>query len=223
MKTLIVVLFVFNSTFVSSIQSTPDSVKKNIVVDELYEHPKFKRWMEFWKSKIPEVGDFILEKTDTITTIFKSKIDLGNWFNERELREFTLDFSPERNYVTDMYSHVGFEYKDDSIFVMGGDVDPSYVIINSKDSMLYYFTLGPYSFFDESIWLSDNTCYILGFAFDDSRQDVSKAYSKILILSWDFGKNLVTMSRSQKFPFNNELMNFQTYMGYLYPNFKLGW
>ena len=220
MKTLITILLFFNSTFISSIAATIDSVKNNIIIDELYEHPKFKKWIVFWKLKIPEVEDFVLEKTYTIERIFPSKIDLEKWFNERELREFTLDFSPEGNYVTDIYSHIGFEYKADSIFVMGGDVDPSFEIINMKDSILNYFTFGPYSFFDESIWLSDSACYILGFAFDDSRQDVAVAYSKILILSWNFNDNSLTVSRSQKLPFKNELMNFQTYMDYLYPNFK---
>jgi hypothetical protein len=220
MKTLIIVLVLFNSSFINSFEKNIDSVKNDIMIDELYEHPKFKRWIDFWKLKIPEVEGFILEKTDTIERKYSSKINLEKWFNERELREFTLDFSPEKNYVADIYSHVGFEYKDDSIYVMGGDVDPSFVIINIKDSMLYYLTFGPYSFFDESIWLSDSTCYILGFAFDDSRQNVSEAYSKILILKWDFNKNSLIVSKSKKLPFKNELMSFRTYMDYLYPNFK---
>ena len=220
MKTLIIVLVLFNSSFINSFEKNIDSVKNDIMIDELYEHPKFKRWIDFWKLKIPEVEVFILEKTDTIERKYSSKINLEKWFNERELREFTLDFSPEKNYVADIYSHVGFEYKDDSIYVMGGDVDPSFVIINIKDSMLYYLTFGPYSFFDESIWLSDSTCYILGFAFDDSRQNVSEAYSKILILKWDFNKNSLIVSKSKKLPFKNELMSFRTYMDYLYPNFK---
>src|SRR3989337_1859627 len=109
MKTLITILLFFNSTFISSIAATFDSVKNNIIIDELYEHPKFKKWIVFWKLKIPEVEDFVLEKTYTIERIFPSKIDLEKWFNERELREFTLDFSPEGNYVTDIYSHIGFE------------------------------------------------------------------------------------------------------------------
>ena len=66
MKTLITILLFFNSTFISSIAATIDSVKNNIIIDELYEHPKFKKWIVFWKLKIPEVEDFVLEKTYTI-------------------------------------------------------------------------------------------------------------------------------------------------------------
>jgi len=219
MKALIIVLVFINSTFINSFEKTIDSVKNDIMIDELYKHPKFKNWIDFWKLKMPEVNNFVLEKTDTIGRKYYTKIDLEKWFNERELREFTLDFSPEKDYVTDIYSHVGFEYKNDSIYVMGGDVDPSFVIINIKDSMLYYLTFGPYSFFDESIWLSDSTCYILGFAFDDSRQNVSEAYSRIIILEWNFNKNSLVVSKSNKLPFKNKLMSFQTYMDYLYPNF----
>lgn len=223
MKTLIIIFVFLYSAFISSFETSIDLVKKDIIIDGLYEHPKFKRWLEFWKLNIPQIENFVLEKTDTIGRIYSSKIDLEKWFKERELREFTLDFSLERNFVTDMYSHVGFEYKEDSIFVMGGDVDPSFQIIDIKDSISYYFTFGPYSFFDESIWLSDSSCYILGFVFDDSRRDVLKAYSKIVILLWDFNTNIVTYNRSNKLSVKNELMNFQTYMYYLYPEFKRDW
>jgi hypothetical protein len=186
---------------------------------ELSGNPKFQKWINFWESKIPAISNFVIENTDAIERKFSSRIDLKKWFNKIKLREFTLDFSPGKDYVTDIYSDVGFEYINDSIYVMGRDIDPTFVIVNIKDSTLYSLTLGPYSFFDESLWLSDSTCYILGFAFDDSRQNVSEAYSRIIILEWNFKKDFLVLFGSNKFPFNKELMSFQTYMDYLYPYF----
>ena len=215
---MIVVLITL--TFINSFEKNYDSQKNNEIIDELNQYPKYRKWIDFWKIKIPGLEDFTLEKTDTVKKAYPTKIDLEKWFKEREFRKFTLDFSPARSYVTDIYSDIGFEYKNDSIYVMGGDIDPSFVIINLKDSMLHYFTLGPYSFFDESVWVSDSVCYILGFAVDDIRQDLPEVYGRILFLKWNFSRNILTVSKSNKLSFENKLMSFTTYMDYLYPKFK---
>jgi hypothetical protein len=213
-------MMTFGTSFpISSSNYFIDSVKNDIMMKELFGNPKFQKWINFWESKIPAISNFVIENTDTIERKFSSRIDLKKWFNKIKLREFTLDFSPGKDYVTDIYSDVVFEYINDSIYVMGRDIDPAFAIVNIKDSTLYPLTLGPYSFFDESIWLSDSTCYLLGFAFDDSRQNVSEAYSRIIILEWNFNKDVLIKYRSNKFLFNKELMSFQTYMDYLYPYF----
>jgi hypothetical protein len=161
---------------------------------KLIRKSKYEKWIQFWKSKIPEVNTASLEKSDIVRTIYWSKIDLDDWYKKIEMRKYTLNYSEWNNYVVDVYNEDVFKYKNDNIFVEGGDIDPSFVILNLKDSSLYYLTLGPYSFFDESIWLSESICYVLGFSFDDSGQDVSKAYSCITILKIDLNtKSIYTV------------------------------
>lgn len=220
MKLLLVILIFLNSIFVTSNKRSTDSNKNNLIVEELFENIKFKKWIDFWKLNIPELKDYNFEESDTIKRKYSSKIDLAKWFNEREFRNFTLNYSSDRTFVLDVYTHVGFEHQNDTIYSMGGDVDPSFVIINTKDSTLYYLTFGPYAFFDESIWLSDSICYILGFSFYDSRKIPSEAYSSAFILKWDFNKNSLVLFKSKKLPYDNKLMSFQTYMSYLHPNIK---
>ena len=219
MKILIIVVFLF-TPFINAFGKNNNFQKNDKIIDELNQFPQYRNWIDFWKNKIPGIEGFILEKTDTVKYKYSTKTDVEKWLKEREFRKFTLDFSPKGSFVTDVYSHVGFEYKNDSIYVMGGDMDPSFEIVNIKDSILKHLTFGPYSFFDESLWASDSICYILGFAVDDINQELSNVYGKILILKWDLSKNILTVNKSNRIQFVNKFMSFETYMDYLYPKFK---
>jgi hypothetical protein len=219
MKILIIVVFLF-TPFINAFEKNNHLQKNDKIIDELNQFPQYRNWIDFWKNKIPGIEGFILEKTDTVKYKHSTKIDVAKWLKEREFRKFTLDFSPKGSFVIDVYSHVGFEYKNDSIYVMGGDMDPSFEIINIKDSILTHISFGPYAFFDESLWASDSICYVLGFAVDDIRQDVPNVDGLILILKWDLSKNILTVIKSNRIQFVNKFMSFETYMGYLYPKFK---
>ena len=216
--TLLILVFVcIISIFISAQEKNIGTIKNDIIIDILNKYPEFQRWINFWKIKIPELEHLEIEKIDTIKWRSPYKIDLNKWLEEKKFREYTLDFSPQRNYVIDIYSSLSFEYKNDSIFIMGGDIDPAFQIINLTDSVLYYFTLGPYSFFDESFWLSDSICFILGFisvAVDD-------AYKKVIMIKWDFEKESIMVYSGQKFLPYKKFLNIPTFIKYLYP--ELNW
>jgi hypothetical protein len=215
--TLLIIVFVsITLSFTIAQEKNIDSTKNDSITDELYEHPKFKRWINFWESKIPEIKYFIIEKTDTIKWRLPHKVNLNKWFQEKIIREYTLDYSSKKDYVTDIYSNIIFENKNDTIYAKGGDIDASFQIINLTDSVRYWYTEGPYAFFDESIWLSDSICYILGFIIDAN----AGGYSKVMILMWDFNKKLLARFISQELPLYKEYMKVRTYLNYLYPEFK---
>ena len=193
-----------------------DSVKNEIMMKELSSNPKFQRWINFWESKIPEIKNLIIEKTDTIKWRLPHKINLDKWFQEKIIREFTLDYSPKKDYVIDIYSKIVYEFENDTIYAKGGDIDASFQIINLTDSVQYWYTEGPYAFFDESIWLSDNICYILGFIIDAN----AGSYSKAMIIMWDFSKKLLIRFSSQELPLYKNYMKASTYFNYLYPEIK---
>ena len=190
-----------------------------INLQDLYNNPKFKKWLNFWKSNVPELSDFQIEKKIHKKKISPTKTKLKNWLETKYFRKFTLNFSPEKNAVADLYAHVDFKYKNDTIYVNGGSIDPYFEILNMQDSLLYHFTLGPESFFDESIWLSDSVCYILGFTISPN-MNKEKAHSNLIILRWNNNSKRITIYLSRNYPFKNRIMNFSTYMRYLYPSFR---
>jgi hypothetical protein len=171
------ILVLFCSSFLYSFGGNAFSPQNDSSIEQLYNKSKFKKWFDFWKEQIPELKNFKIETTNTVSNIHSDKINLKNWIKERNSREFTPNYSPDKNYLIDKYFFVGFEQKGDTIFETSGDIDPSFVLINLNTSALEYFTLGTYSFFDESIWTSDSICYLTGFSFDDSKQNIPEAFS----------------------------------------------
>lgn len=47
MKTIIVVLVLFNSTFITAFEKINDYQKNNKILEELYQYPKYRRWIDF--------------------------------------------------------------------------------------------------------------------------------------------------------------------------------
>ena len=214
--TLLIIVFVSIAlSFTIAQKKNVVTTQNDILTDELYEHLKFKRWINFWELKIPEIENFIIEKTDTLKWRLPHKVKIDDWLQERKIREYSLDFSPSKDYVMDIYSNFDFEYSNNTINVLGGDIDASFQIVNLTDSTRYWFTSGPYSFFDESIWLSDSICYVLVFSMDA----VAGAYCKVIILIWDFDKDSLIHYSSQNLPIYKDIMKVRTYMNYLYPEF----
>ncbi|MCH8034488.1 MAG: hypothetical protein IH950_12140 [Bacteroidetes bacterium] len=215
--TLLIIVFVSIALlFTISQEKNIDPTQNDSITDELYEHPKFKRWINFWELKIPELQNFIIENTETLKWRPPHKVKLDGWIQEREIRKYSLNFSAKKDYVVDIYSNFVFEYGNDTIHILGGDIDASFQIVNLTDSVRYWYTEGPYAFFDESIWLSDSICYILGFIIDAN----AGGYCKVMIIMWDFSRKLLVRFRSQEFPLYKEYIKVRTYMNYLYPEFK---
>lgn len=205
-------ILAFSFIFISNSNTKEVSTLKNI-----FDHPKFINWYNFWESKIPSVEKIKIDIIDYLEIPKSNKINVKEWFQERHYRDFTLNYSSQKKYVTDLYSHVLFEKKN-NIHVLGGSADPYFHVIDIKDSLLYYFTLGPMAFFDESFWISNNIQCIVGFDFFPSAVD-TESYTQIVAMEWDFESSLIMLYRSQKLPFYNNLMSFSTYMRYKYPQF----
>lgn len=194
--------------------------ENNSELEELFKNYKFNEWMNFWKFKIPEIDDFTIEKIDTIDWRYSDKINLMKWSGEKEFRKNTLNFSPGGNYITDIYANRSFELKNNKTYVGSMDIDEYYEIVNVKDSLRYHFSGGPYTFYDQSIWLSDSACYILGFGFDDSKANAyNESYSKMIIIKWDFMNDSIIVMSSPRYPYYKQYMRFSTYMNYLYPEY----
>ena len=221
---LVIISFLLfcNFVFANEWKQKNDSSKSytnEIVLQNLYDNLKFEKWINYWKSEIPEISNFHIEKVVYVKKSNPTKANVNYWLQARSFRNITLNFSPRKNFIIDLYAHVDFKSNNDTIYVDGGDIDPYFEILDREDSLQYYFTLGPQVFFDENVWTSDSTYYILGFNLSPNA-DKEKAHSNMMILQWNINREIVTIYFSRNYPFKNRIMNFLTYMRYLYPEFK---
>ncbi len=190
-------------------------------INELYKNQKFKKWIEFWQLKIPEIKNFEIENTHKFRWREPHKIDLRKWFHERRFRKNTLDFSRGKNFVADKYAYISIKEKKGGIYVDGTAADAYCEVVNIKDSVLYSITLYPFSFIDDCVWLPDSVCYFLGFVYDYyPPYKFDDTYCTPFVLKMDLNHSSLSIDTGKKYHFYKKLMSCHTYMKYLNPKYK---
>ena len=163
------IFILFKLIFVIAFASISYSSEKNIdstSIDEIYRQPKYEKWIQYWKTQIPEVENIYVENIYKMKWREPHKVNLDKWIESKKNRKYTLDYSNNNNFVTDEYAYIDFENINDTVYMFGTAVDAYFEVANLRDSVVYHITLFPTCFFGESIWLSDSLCCILGFSYD---------------------------------------------------------
>jgi hypothetical protein len=197
-KCISIILSILFFTVVTLCLNKVDSTE---LFNRLYENPTYKSWAAYWSHTLVDVKfnnlQFDIYRNDEMS--FR-EIDVGKYFSERKVRDFTLKYSPNKNYVFDSYNDKVFSIENDTLKYFGGDVDPSISILCLQDSQYYYHTNGLSSYYDECVWLSDSICVAFGFSWSPSI--VEKESGLYIILAfYDLQQETEMIYRSQRFPF----------------------
>ena len=213
-STILCNLFFTVSMFCSS------SVDSTELFNRLFEKPAYKSWATYWSHALVDVNFNNLQlNIHRNGAILFSKIDIDKYFSRRSVRNFTLNYSPNKDFVFDSYDDKEFSIENDTLKYFGGDVDPSISILCLRDSLYCYHTNGPSSFYDESVWLSDNICVALGFSWSASNIEEESGLFITLTL-YDLQKKKEIVYLSQRFPFlqNQFRLNSFSYLKYKFPD-----
>ncbi len=189
-------------------------------LDQFIQKKEFQDWYNFWNDSFPDLDIKNLRFELSSSSSLKKSALLSAKIEELSPRAFTLNFHSNGNFAIDVYPDVSFNYspENDSIFVLGRDVDPALMIYNFSDSISFYYTDGPTAFYDESLWVTDTSFVVFGISFFPGQE----SYQQLLVIKSLIKDSLINIDLylSEKISWKSGWIE---YMNYKYPNmvFKL--
>ncbi len=194
------------------------NIKQISFLDKIIDQPNYQQWVAFWKDSFPD--------TDLKNLKFKTKKSLKfqqlhplstEKIKELKTRDFTLNHSPQQNYLIDLYTDVIFEKipKKNNWNILGRGADPAFAFYSLKDSLFFTYTSGTTTFYEESMWLSDTMFVILGISYWPVPPD---SYQKFLLISGEIRNNSVDLTiyiSKKMFPWKSD---WKIYMQHKHPN-----
>jgi len=188
-------------------------------LDQFAQYNEFQNWYNFWADSFPntEFNKLKFEHKNSLI-LKKNPLDSEN-IEHLTNRSFTLNYNKTDKISIDLYPDVSFidVSEDGSLLVIGRDADPALKIYDFNNASEYYYTSGPTSFYDESIWTSDTSLAVFGVSFwpgQDSFQNL--IVLKVIINRETF---IIDIYLSDELPWKS---SWTDYMNFKYPTIKLG-
>lgn len=155
------------------------AAQRNAFLDSLFTNPAYLKWIDFWHRRIGAIDGRGMTLSLTDSSELPPAIPRGETVRAEIKRDSSrgvpMIFSPDGKSFVALHYH--------------GMTDPSFNIVGLSDSTFTYVTLGPASFFDAAVWLSNTNLAVLGFTFYPS-SDPAKGTINMTILDYDFTKHM---------------------------------